>query len=369
MTDAPTPSTRPTVPLWKQRPFQIGAAVVAVVAVGVGVVAFAGGDDEPEEPSATTAESTSTTKEDTPPVAPLTGLPAESDDIFERPALIVKVDNIFGDGRPPQAGIELADVVFEEEVEGTTRLHAIWHSRAPERIGPVRSTRLLDAGIAWQFGEVPYVFSGGAPGPVAAIQEAPVQIFDETALAGIDGRVRDPNFNAPHDLFMFPEAVWGAATLRTAPDPLFRYLEEGERFEGQPVTRIDVPNQNLVSYFWDEASGTWKRDQLYNGEVQPHMTESGDQVAPTNVIVQRLPCPSPEACTRDSVVGNGEAWVFSAGRMVRGTWERPSLEERTVYRDADGEEIRVVPGSTWISLITAGEPTVTGPPASSTTAG
>jgi hypothetical protein len=362
MTDAPTPTSRPTVPLWKQRPFQIGAAVVAVIAVGLGVAAFAGGDDE-SEPSATTGETTSTSS-DAPPVAPLTGLPAESDAIFERPALIVKVDNIFGDGRPPQAGLEIADVVFEEEVEGTTRLQAIWHSRGAERIGPVRSTRLLDAGIAWQFGEVPYVYSGGTPQTVGAIEEAPVQTFDETALAGIDGRVRDPNFSAPHDLFMFPEAVWGAATLRTAPDPLFRFLEEGEQFRGQPVTRVDVPNQNLVSYFWDDASGTWKRDQLYNGEVQPHTTESGEQVAPTNVIVQRIP-----GLERDSVVGNGEAWVLSDGQMVRGTWERPSLEERTVYRDADGEEIRLVPGSTWISLITAGEPTVTGPPASSTTAG
>ncbi|MEI6591243.1 MAG: DUF3048 domain-containing protein, partial [Actinomycetes bacterium] len=53
---------------------------------------------------------------------------------------MAKIDNI-ADARP-QAGLNQADVVFDEMVEGgLTRLLAVWHSRIPELLGPVRSVR------------------------------------------------------------------------------------------------------------------------------------------------------------------------------------------------------------------------------------
>src|SRR2546423_1509318 len=86
-------------------------------------------------------------KKGTPATPPLTGLPDPEGLANHRPAITVKVNNT--DARP-QAGIDQADVVYEEVVEtGYTRLAAIFNSHAPDKVGPVRSVRRTDQSIVW----------------------------------------------------------------------------------------------------------------------------------------------------------------------------------------------------------------------------
>ena len=307
MADARPPGRRRVVPWWRQRPYQVALAAAAVV-VGV-VVAFVlvgGGGDAGSPPSTTAAR-----------VAPLTGLPADDPAIFERPVLLVKIDNVGVADRPDQPGIDAADVVYEEPVKSTTRLLALFHSQAPERVGPIRSTRFVDAGLAWPFGHAPYVYSGGTPEKVAAIEASPVQPFDETALAAFGANERDPAFDAPHNLFTSPVAVWGHAEATDPPAPLFAYLGPGERFAGEAVASVEVPNDARARYTWDDAAGGWRREQLRSSDlgVAPHLAADGEQVAPENVIVARI-----AGLEQQSVVGTGEAWIGSQGRMVHGAW-------------------------------------------------
>jgi len=81
------------------------------------------------------------------------------------------------------------------------------------------------------------------------------------------------------------------------------------------------------------------------------------QVAPTNVIVQFTPYGrsaadenSPEAI----VSGSGEAWIFTNGNVVRGTWTRKGDAAVTSYTDERGNAISVTPGTTWVELPRAG---------------
>ncbi len=63
----------------------------------------------------------------------------------------------------PKYGVDQADVVYEEVVEGgITRLAAIFNSQAPDRVGPVRSVRKTDQSLVWPIGGV-FAYSGGAP--------------------------------------------------------------------------------------------------------------------------------------------------------------------------------------------------------------
>src|SRR5258707_6884131 len=79
-----------------------------------------------------------------PPIAPLTGLVvARGSPLLMRPALAVKIENT-PDARP-QSGLEKADIVVEEQVEGgITRFIAIFQSQDARVIGPVRSARPED---------------------------------------------------------------------------------------------------------------------------------------------------------------------------------------------------------------------------------
>ena len=75
------------------------------------------------------------------------------------PVLVVKIDDTTQ--AHPQVGLEDADVVYIEQVEGgLTRLAAIFSSIIPQRIGPVRSARISDIDILSQFGRVAFAYSG-----------------------------------------------------------------------------------------------------------------------------------------------------------------------------------------------------------------
>jgi hypothetical protein len=50
-------------------------------------------------------------------------------------------------------------------------------------------------------------------------------------------------------------------------------------------------------------------------------------------------------------VGTGTAYVFRDGRVIKGTWERDSAADVTTFLDANGEEIPLTPGNTWVELL------------------
>src|SRR5262245_49940676 len=100
----------------------------------------------------------------TPPPAPaissLTGVPQADPARLKRVALVVKIHN--EQGTQPQAGLNQADVVFEELVEGgDTRLAAVFQSGDSDPVGPVRSTRSTDVAIVSELNHPLYGFSGG----------------------------------------------------------------------------------------------------------------------------------------------------------------------------------------------------------------
>ena len=350
-------NARRTVPWWKQQRTQVIAAVVAVVIVlgAAAAIALGGGDDEPTAGGTTTTERTAKPGPGG-PIAPLTGVVDLTGDSAKRASMTVKIDNVNLERRPPQAGLDQADVVYEEPVEGNaTRFAAMFHSQVPNRVGPVRSTRFIDPAIVWPLPGSMYVYSGGTEDKVAAIEEAPVVTLDENGLVARNARVRDANFRAPHNLFAIPLALWASAEDTNPPAPLFLYGKATQ--DGDPAGIVDVPNGSRAHYEWDAPSRTWKRSELLGGTddtIQPHVTEAGTQIAPTNVIVQRINGLE----RKEELLGEGDAWVFTNGRVMQGRWQRPALEDRTVFVDASGREIRLQPGTTWVHLITQGEPSI-----------
>ena len=78
----------------------------------------------------------------------------------QRPALAVKVDN-YPTARP-QSGLDQADIVFEEPVEGRiTRFVAVFQCQSPSLVGPIRSARAVDAPILDQLSKPIFVHVGG----------------------------------------------------------------------------------------------------------------------------------------------------------------------------------------------------------------
>ncbi len=285
------------------------------------------------------------------PVAPETGLPDPTGQSLTRPALWVKIENT--PVARPQTGLDQADVVYEQVTEaGITRFISLFNSQVPDVVGPIRSTRAMDSDVAAPLGGV-FAYSGGIPQSVALISHAPVAAVDETAAGA--AMFRDKSKKAPHNLYGHGADLLGLGNGQPTPiPPLFSYLSGGQAFAGDPVTSftVDFDAPYAPTYTYDAASRHWMRSI----GTEPFVASSGQQIAPTNVIVQYVACclPVPEGGIYITV-GSGEAWVFSDGKVVKGTWSRDDRSQVTKFVDANGQTIGLNPGPTWVEFVPNGE--------------
>jgi hypothetical protein len=297
------------------------------------------------------------------PIAPLTGLVDQSGATASRPSIAVKVDN--APEARPQSGLDVADIVYEEVVEGgVTRFIAVFHSQAPPVAGPVRSVRPMDPGVLSAYhGLVAY--SGGIPAFVALLRKAPVQDVDVDVAT--DAYTWDKSRAAPHNEYVSPEKLWPKAKGANAEPPkaMFVYRAAGEAFGDADAHHLVIPyspRQTSV-YDWDVAAGTWKRTS--NGT--PHTTASGAQIAPQNVVIQFVSLhnldyvdQSGTKVVESTVIGSGDAWILSAGRMTKGHWSKDSASAPTRFTDGSGNPVKLTPGRTWVHFAPVGTPVTAG---------
>jgi len=240
----------------------------------------------------------------------------------------------------------------------------VFHSSAPNPVGPVRSVRPMDPNIAGVLGGL-FAYSGGIPDFMALLHKAPVQdVSYDNATAAYHW---DNRRARPHNLYASPDALWALAdgTHSAPPKPLFAYRAAGEPFgdADAPGVRINYSQLASAAYTWDAPSGTWKRSQ----DGAPHMAASGAQIAPQNLIVQsvemrklRYVDPSGTAVYESMVIGSGDAWIFSAGRVTKGHWSKPDAGSPTTYTDAAGNPVKLTPGRTWVHFAPRGAPITVG---------
>ncbi len=331
---------------------------LALVLIGGVVAAACGGGDDTAAKKPTPPSTTTTTIPI--PKAPFTGLPDPSGVSLTRSSVAVKIENT-PEARP-QSGLDVADVVYEEVVDGgITRFWAVFNSNAPENIGPVRSVRAMDPQVVTPLGGV-VAYSGGTEPNVAAIRATGLVWVDENNAG--DAFFREPTRSAPHNLFARSALLWQRGGVPVPPVPLFQYVdtEKGQAFTGEPVTSFHV-NYELgydVSYVWDAGVGGWMR---FSRTTEPFMAAglAPVQVNAPNVIVQFVPY---AGFGEGNLLGTGEAWVFSNGQLIRGTWAKGFVGSITEYKDAAGTPIPITPGRTWVELVPVGRTVdVVSPPA------
>jgi Protein of unknown function (DUF3048) N-terminal domain/Protein of unknown function (DUF3048) C-terminal domain len=353
----------------RKRILLIALPVVVVLAIIAVVVAAPwSGNGSPAASSKTTTTTTvpKTTKPDPTvppgaPTAPLTGLALKNPLVGFRPALAVKIDNVDtgSDHARPQAGIAAADVVFEEIVEGgITRLVPVFQSELPTRVGPIRSARTTDPAMLGQLGRPLLAWSGGNPGVVAAVHGS--SLIDVGFDAATPAYSRDRSRRAPHNLFADVNALYRFAPADAKqPNRIFTYRDPGEKLSplarkvrGVRLNFGGVASVN-VTYEYDKVNDSWRRGQ--NGTT--HQDEDGRIIAPRNVVVlvtAYQPSPADARSPEAQTVGTGQAWVFTKGKVVGGTWRRDAADQPYQLTDERGAPIELTPGKTWIELPSAG---------------
>ncbi len=291
---------------------------------------------------------------------PLTGaqLPEGTTDL--RPVAVM-LDN--SNAALPHSGVAAASVVYEMVTEGgIPRLMAVYPSAQamPEKVGPVRSTRdqflqllIPENMILIHIGSSIYAANmlniAGYPTVDGMYLGPIVCAFDEAR-----GAVRDNShcFYTGSGLAAAGIAHKEIPTSGTV-NRLFSFLS----YEKEPLTP-DKQAINVEFSFSQIASVRF----AYNAEAaryykteygNPQMDElTGEQVSFTNLFL--LGCPvglKQDGLCTDFTFTSGEGFYFTRGAFQPVRWEKGELGAPLRLFDADGKELHVNVGTSYVAFV------------------
>ena len=277
-------------------------------------------------------------------LSPFTGEPVKA---LGR-VIVVKIDNIV-DARPP-TNLTSADIVYLLPVEGgLSRIFAVYSSRIPAVIGPVRSARQDDLELLAQFGRPGFAYSGATPHLLPFIARARVvNLYDTPAYFREDNRV------APHNLYAYGRVLRAEARgASTARDIGFRFGPAPPG--GRPTTSFSVsyPAAAFTFRWWARAHRwlVWMDGTLATDAVGGHLGAATVVIQDTVVRTSRFleyGVPPPYAQS----VGSGAAVVLRDARAWRVHWSRPDPDDGTTYTLPSGARMTFAPGQEWVVLTT-----------------
>ncbi|GAA0980991.1 DUF3048 domain-containing protein [Acrocarpospora macrocephala] len=320
----------------------IGAALAS------GLALLAAACSSSDDPPGSQPQAASVTESPTaPPEHPFTGMPVAA----RRPVLAVKIENT-SSGKP-QIGVDKADIVYVEQVEGgLTRLMAIFSSRLPKEVGPVRSARISDLHILPMFGKPALAYSGVQTKMIPFVQEA--SLFDVSDSAAPGAYFRYPGRYAPYNLVGTPSKLLRQAGKATkAKDIGFAFSDEPPA-GGVPKKSYSVRYPAArFTFGWSEAKKRW----LVWQDGAKDMAAGGAQLGAATVVVQYTKTERSQFHDVNGSytplvhsTGKGTGIVLRDGQAYKVNWERPSEEEGTTFTTPDGERMTFARGPVWVVL-------------------
>jgi hypothetical protein len=282
---------------------------------------------------------------------PLTGLPVIDPAIAARPAVVVKVSN--DPGARPQSGLNFADIVFEAWGAGPTRFATVFQSQDAPNVGPIRSARTQDVDLVGSFNGAVFACSGGNARAVAAIRSSDLLVLTEGQGPG--WRL-DRNRHRPHATFNDTASLRSNADpARPGPAKQFGYRPAGAPSPGVDSTGFKLHIQSVhAEWQYSPGSNTYLRSQ----DGHPHVMADGTRVEFDNVVVLWIAYEHSSADARSpdgGTIGNGDAVVFTGGKMIEAKWARTDRLQPIALTDSTGAPVLLTPGTTWFELANNGQ--------------
>jgi hypothetical protein len=269
--------------------------------------------------------------------------------------LVVKIDDTVS--ARPQIGIDRADVVYIEQVEGgLTRLAAVFSSEIPTLIGPVRSARISDIDILAQYGRVVFAYSGAQDKMLPVISAANLNDYGAQRQSPTI-YTRDEARTSPTDMVLRADLL--LEKVRSDGREIAQSRSVGWNFGDAPAGGIAITGAEInwpaASYelTWSAAEERW----LISNNGVANMSASGTQHGPTTFVIQLVEILPSEYGDKfggvtpfSKTVGSGTGYVLRDGKYFSATWTRPDELSGTTWRALDGSELAFARGQVWIAL-------------------
>lgn len=265
----------------------------------------------------------------------------------------------------PHFGLTEADVVYElmnsTKNGRITRFMALvkdWGSI--EQLGSVRSTRPTNVILAAEWNAVlchdggPFYidewlakpYSNNFSGGFSRVDNGKAREFTEYIMPGdLDKKFSNSKVETEYNEY------YAGPHYKFAPkvDP----IDFSDNPDALDASKIVLPFEHNGSYLeYDEAEGVYK----YFEYGQPHLDgKTGEQLAFKNLLIQK--------CSFSQLDENGylifncltttptDAYYVTNGKAMKCAWINPSETEPTRYLDAEGNEITINTGKTYVALV------------------
>lgn len=262
----------------------------------------------------------------------------------------------------PQTGLQAADIVYEAHMEGKiTRFLCIFNDNLPTVAGPVRSARTYWVKIQQEYGCI-YVHFGGPGSGVASVfpmfkritmpKRVDGMVMTNKTLNGEKVMWRSSARKAPHNAYANVALIQQYYDGNEPEKRGFLFNENAEHTgESATTVTLNFENDSKTIYKYDETKDAYLR---YMGSTPFTDAATGDQVEVKNVIVQIVKEKLVDSQHLDiTTEGSGDAVFFLGGKRIEGTWEKSTMQSRTIFKDKNGNEIELSPGNTWVHLLTS----------------
>lgn len=296
---------------------------------------------------------------------PLTGELVDDPSVLQRRPLAVKISNAPPLYVRPQSGLNDADIIYEHTAEGSvTRFTAIFYDTAPEKIGPIRSARLIDLELPAMY-DAALAFSGASVGVNQRLNASDFQSrILYSAEPGYFRTGEDKPFE--HTLYGDPNGFWQALDakgLNTPPNfGTFNAFSTETPAGGTPGGYAAIDYQwETVEWRYDAENGRYWRW----ADEQPVLdANTGEQVNVANVIIiapfhveDGTICEEirDNQCVHLSVQiqiwGSGTGLLLRDGQQFNVNWHREARNDVLTFTDSSGNPFPMQIGNSWVQLV------------------
>ena len=259
----------------------------------------------------------------------------------------------------PQVGLQKAYMIYEIIVEGgETRLMALFKGVDVDQIGPVRSARHYFLDYALENDAI-YAHFGQSPQAESDIKKLSVNDINGIAEDGTTfWRVKGKA--APHNAITSTEKLLESAknkkyTTTSPKESVLNYIpDEVELTEGEGAISVTIPHSDkqTVKYTYDEANKVYKRSA--RNKAQTDWT-TGETITTKNIIItfcDNYTLSDSENKGRQGLknIGTFDGYYITNGKAIKIKCTKDSRESKTVYKDLNGNVIKVNDGNTFVNI-------------------
>ncbi len=268
----------------------------------------------------------------------------------------------------PHSSINSTYIAYEIIVEGgESRVMAVFKGVSVDQVGPIRSARHYFLDYALENDAI-YAHLGSSPQALRDIES--YRVNNVNGINYDSGKARTPtalywratNKKAPHNAYTNTNSILQIAKesgYRTTSnkESVLNYVPEEINLEAEDArvankVRIPYSSSNVTEYQYNPETRRYTR---YSKKQKMTDEVTGEDVTTKNIILtfaQNTDLNDGENKGRQNVVTVGElnGYYITNGKAIPIICKKSSRSEQTTYVDANGEEIKVNDGNTWVNI-------------------